>query len=142
MSTINEQPPETEADFDSFDLLDYLEDHPLARIKQVQQVRMHLLSQGHNLDEDKIKLLKDISQTDLGMLRLDIDKDTSTSQKELAFAIANMFASTNKNLLPVEEIDPSRNIPSIAFEELGDKVVEDFSLEVDSTSPSFETVMA
>lgn len=141
MSAVVDEAVPVEEGMSSYDFLDYLEQDPAKRLIQVQQVRAHLLKTNGYIDKEASKLLKDMSQTDLGLMRLEVDKDNAQSFSEMSKAVSSLFknASDPYKIIDVNP-DPAK-APTLALEELGETPVEDWALSQELGSPEYSEIM-
>ncbi|QAX96140.1 hypothetical protein [Vibrio phage vB_VmeM-Yong XC32] len=126
----------------SYQLLDWLEEDPAKRIARVQQVRMHLLQTNGYIDKEQAKMLKDITSTDLGLMRLDVDKDNANGLAALSTAVAEMFMQRTE--APFRTIDGPATAdaaPQLEAEELGDKEVPNWALSQELADIQYEEII-
>jgi len=126
---------------DSYSFLDYLEEDPSKRLAQVQQVRAHLLRTQGYIDKEAAKLLKDMSQTDLGILRLEVDKDNSQSFTEMSKAVSELFRTATDPHRVAGQVLDAVKAPTLALDALGDKPVESWSLSQELGSPEYSEII-
>lgn len=126
----------------SYAFLDWLEEDPAKRVFQAQQCRIHILKNNGYLDKEQTKLLKDLTSTDLGLLRLDVDRDNASTLAEMAGAVASLFLERDESPFRKTKGELTDvKAPQLDSLDLGDKDVPDWSLSQELAEIPFEDIV-
>lgn len=137
--TTQAQQEELLLETDAFDHLDILEEDPMKRMQQIQRCRLHLIkSRKDGISDELSRELNHIAKTDLGILRLDVEREGGAAVAEVAKALGELFGKGIGDPSVIEgEIVP-RAAPVIPDEMLGDGVVLEESLSQELANITYE----
>lgn len=134
-----EQQEQLLLDSDAFDHLNILEDDPMKRMQQIQRCRLHLVKQKKDGISDELsRELDRIAKTDLGILRLDVEREGGAAVAEVAKALGELFGKgIGDPSRATGDISP-REAPVVPDDVLGDKEVLPESLSQELANITFE----
>lgn len=119
--------------------LDAFEESPEKRVAQIQQCRMMMLANGYQFSKEEQQMLKDISSTDLGLLRLTLDESQNDSLKAFAGVIGEMLGRTRAPVRP--EDNEGLDTAALPVVDLGDDSdIPDEALATDFPDISYDQV--